>query len=174
MASILSQPLAPRLGWALSLALIPLTSLFGPFGLDLYRQALGTGNVEWAVGGLLLAGLAAGSWGMVREGHGRWGSTALAFVVVAGLLVGVPAGPRWMHLVLFLPFGLFSARVWGVRRAGWLVLLVAAGDELLQFTLADRTGSPLDVGINVAAAGSGILLARSPPSRLPRPASLGD
>lgn len=144
------------------LATIPIMSLIGNQLLDGLRATVGA-PVVLAILALAVAVFGGcASYPVLRWGdrsHWRW--LAVGFTAGLGVLVMIPPGPRWMHPVLFMPLGWTSERRFGLRLAVVIVAVVGGGDESLQYSLAYRTGSLVDVTANTLAGLSGIALARA-------------
>jgi len=74
--------------------------------------------------------------------------------------------PAWLHFALrklthLVVYGILAALSWRADRR-WVVVMaiviaVATTDELLQSRSARRTGTPVDVGIDVVGAGLALL-----------------
>lgn len=87
--------------------------------------------------------------------HLVWG--ALVFIIIPLLL---PTVAERLHFIVFGLFGFFSFRLFGLKKAIWICLVVGLSDEILQWWLPERYGDWRDVGFNWLACLAGILLNR--------------
>lgn len=149
-----------RIAWLAALGLILATSWRGNAWLDGLRDLLDGTVLTLALGGGIAAMIAVPAVRLARNGAPGTRRALLAAVLAcAVVLVTLPPGPRWMHPLLFIPFGFLSLRAFGARAGLALIALVAAGDEAFQHVLPERTGSALDVGANALSGLAGAALA---------------
>ncbi len=147
--------------WLLSLALIPILSVFGRPLQRLAHEHLDPLLLAWLIAVptlLLVTGF------LVRQTrrHGYRPLWHLAWVLVLfGLLpLSLPAVEERLHFLVFGAFGLAAGRAFPIALAVTLGVAAAGLDELLQWWLPDRVGDWRDVGFNLLAVGGGLLLAR--------------
>lgn len=148
-----------RIAWLAMLIAIPLTSWYGSAWLEGLRGYLERAWLALVLVGGIAALLIGAAWILLRsDGRGRGPRLLLAAAACGTVLALVPPGPRWVHVLLFLPLGYLGVRAYGWRIGSSVVVLLAAGDETFQHVLPDRTGSLLDVGANAVAAAAGMAL----------------
>jgi VanZ family protein len=86
---------------------------------------------------------------------------------------------KCVHLVAYGILGALAFRAWRGDRPGWkarwalyalaIVLVVASVDEWHQSTIPSRTGTPVDVGIDLMGAAIAIALSRLRHARIAAP-----
>ena len=147
--------------WLLSLALIPLLSVFGRPLQRLAREHLDPLLLAWLIAVPTLLLVAVVLFHQVRRGgYRRLWHLAWALVLFGLLPLSLPAVEERLHFLVFGAFGLAAGRAFPVALAVTLGVAAAGLDELLQGWLPDRVGDWRDVGFNLLAVGGGLLLAR--------------
>ncbi len=147
--------------WLLSLAVIPLLSIFGRRLQRLAQQYSDPAVLAWLIAVPTLI-LVLGFLARQIHSHGYRPLWHLIWVVpLFGLLpLTLPAVEERLHFLVFGAFGLAAGRAFPFALAVALGVAAAGLDELLQWWLPDRVGDWRDVGFNLLAVGGGLLLAR--------------
>ncbi len=154
------QDIVTKLSWFITLAVIPLLSIFGR---PLQRAVIQEISSEQLAAVFLT--ISAGLLGILavfvlrnlprqKWIHPIWAS--LVFIVIPLFL---PTVVERLHFIVFGLFGYLSLRSWGSQKAIALCFLAGLLDEILQWWLPDRVGDWRDVGFNWFACLAGSLLA---------------
>ncbi len=135
--------------------------------LNFLKESVGSDVIGWTLNGLLL------TWGLVllvlgaRLGWKVWLHIAAPLALILALAAQLSIPEERFH---FLQYGLLGILVLKtVRLQLWsqlllatlFVVLVGAGDELIQWVLPNRVGDLRDVGMNTLAGVLGVWIGKS-------------
>ncbi len=149
-----------RSAWALTLATIPLLSIYGRTWQRTLSEQLAAAHLAQFISlSLLLLLFTAMVW-LIRRGgvkvlwHLLW-----SLPLFIWMPLDMPVIAERIHFLVFGLFGFLSVLSFGPILGLFLPLLFSGLDELLQWILPDRIGDLRDVSINMLASLGGAMLA---------------